>query len=261
MNLNLKTDYSYLFSSLGTKSGSSLGNLNFLSDYASIKNGSYGKLLKAYYKKVGNDDTSASSTKKESNSSKLSTSLAEDSAKALSAIDSSADKLKESADALTNKDANSIFKGKEITTKNEDGTTITTTEYDMDAIYKSVSDFATNYNKLIDDVSKSNSSNVKKAASNMINITKIYSKSLEKVGVTIGVDNKLTVDEEKFKSADISKIKSLFHDSPSFASSTASQASFIDSAAGREAAKANTYDDKGNYSNNYSMGNLFSQMF
>ena len=39
----LKTDYSSLFSSVGSGSG------NWLADYASIKNGSYGKLMKAYY--------------------------------------------------------------------------------------------------------------------------------------------------------------------------------------------------------------------
>ena len=48
INVNAKQDYSYLFQSLSTSSGSGLGNLNFLSDYASIKNGSYGKLMKAY---------------------------------------------------------------------------------------------------------------------------------------------------------------------------------------------------------------------
>ncbi len=46
----VKQDYSYLFQSI---SGNS--NLNFLSDYASIKNGSYGKLMKAYYSKAGNN--------------------------------------------------------------------------------------------------------------------------------------------------------------------------------------------------------------
>ena len=45
---NTGSDYSYLFQGLSS-SGGGLGNLNFLSDYASIKNGSYSKLMKAYY--------------------------------------------------------------------------------------------------------------------------------------------------------------------------------------------------------------------
>lgn len=48
ISIQAKTDYSYLFSGLSTSSTGSAGNLNFLSDYAAIKNGSYGKLMKAY---------------------------------------------------------------------------------------------------------------------------------------------------------------------------------------------------------------------
>ena len=50
INVDGSQDYSYLFQSLSSSSGG-MGNLNFLSDYASIRNGSYGKLLKTYYAK------------------------------------------------------------------------------------------------------------------------------------------------------------------------------------------------------------------
>lgn len=261
MNINMKPDYSFLFSSMSTRSGSSLGNLNFLSDYYSIKNGSYGKLLKAYYAKVGNDDTSASGTETEDKSSQLSTSLSADSAKTLAAIDKSADNLKESADALINKEEDSIFAEKEVTVKNEDGTSTTTKEYDMDAIYDAVSTFVKDYNALLDTVAKSDSANVQRTASNMTNITSLYAKTLEKVGVTVGTDKKLSIDEEAFKSADMEKIKATFNDSRSFAYSISSQASFIDYAASREATKANTYNFNGTYSNNYLTGNLFNGIF
>ena len=62
---NSNVDYSALFG--GTSNSSSLGGTNILSDYASIKNGSYGKLLKAYYAKqdaektAGTGDTSQTS--------------------------------------------------------------------------------------------------------------------------------------------------------------------------------------------------------
>ncbi len=256
-NVNMKPDYSYLFSSMSSRSGSGLGNLNFLSDYASIKNGSYGKLLKAYYNKT-RDTSDTTGTDK---SSKLSTSLATDSAKTLAAIDSAADKLKESADALINKGKDSLFKEKDVTVKNEDGTTTTTKEYDMDAIYKSVSSFVKDYNSLLDTVKKSDSTSVQKSTSNMTNITSLYSKTLEKVGITVGSDNKLSIDEEKFKAADTSLLKSTFNNSPSFAYSISSQASYIDFAASREATKANTYNFNGNYSNNYSVGNIFNSLF
>ncbi len=257
MNINARTDVSYLFSNLSSsRSGSGLGNLNYLSDYASIKNGSYGKLLKAYYDKAGSDSSSTST----GNSSKLSTSLAADSAKTLTAIESSADKLKDSADVLINKGKDSLFKEKDVTVKNDDGTTTTTKQYDAEAIYKAVSTFVTNYNSLINSVSKSDSSSVSKAASNMTNITSLYSKTLEKVGITVGSDNKLTLDKEALKLADISTLKSVFNNSPSFAYSISTQASYIDYAASREALKANTYNYAGSYSSNYSVGNLLDSL-
>ena len=46
---NSNVDYSALLG--GTSDSSSVGNTNMLSDYAAIKNGSYGKLMKAYYAK------------------------------------------------------------------------------------------------------------------------------------------------------------------------------------------------------------------
>ena len=46
---NSNVDFSALFS--GMSDSSSVGNTNMLSDYAAIKNGSYGKLMKAYYAK------------------------------------------------------------------------------------------------------------------------------------------------------------------------------------------------------------------
>lgn len=261
MNINMKPDYSFLFSSMNSSGSGSggMGNLNFLSDYKSIKNGSYGKLLKAYYNKM--DKESAGSTESKDNSSKLSDILTADSAKKYAAIDKAADKLKESADALINKGKDSLFQEKDVTVKNEDGTTTTTKKYDMDAIYKSVSSFVSDYNSLIKATANSGSAAVSNAVSNMTNITNLYSKTLEKVGITVGLDNKLTIDEDKFKAADMDKLKSTFNSSPSFAYSISSQASFIDFAATREASKASTYNYMGNYNNNFSSGNIFNSFF
>ena len=51
-NINMKNDYSYLFQSMNTSANSGMSGMSsILSDYSSIKNGSYGKLLKAYYAK------------------------------------------------------------------------------------------------------------------------------------------------------------------------------------------------------------------
>lgn len=50
MNISMKNDYSYLFNSLSSRTSNQNGLFNInLSDYASIKSGGYGKLMKAYY--------------------------------------------------------------------------------------------------------------------------------------------------------------------------------------------------------------------
>ena len=53
--MNLNYNVSTLFSSLNTGSTSGTSGLSsVLSDYGAIRNGSYGKLLKAYYNNVDN---------------------------------------------------------------------------------------------------------------------------------------------------------------------------------------------------------------
>ena len=60
---NSNVDFSALFS--GTSDSSSVGNTNMLSDYAAIKNGSYGKLMKAYYAKQDAEKLSGKGNKLE----------------------------------------------------------------------------------------------------------------------------------------------------------------------------------------------------
>ena len=67
IDMGKKQNYSYLFQSLSS-SGGGMGNLNFLSDYASIRNGSYGKLLKTYYAKQQDSGTETSSKESRSGS-------------------------------------------------------------------------------------------------------------------------------------------------------------------------------------------------
>ena len=64
----MKSDYSSLFSSLGSSAGSAASS-NWLGDYAMIKNGSYGRLMKAYYAEAKASSTTTSNGK--SNSSNV----------------------------------------------------------------------------------------------------------------------------------------------------------------------------------------------
>ena len=93
INIQAKTNYSFLFSGLSSSASNAVSG-NWLADYASIKNGSYAKLMKAYYGKDNNASKTAASTitKKDT---------ATDTAKkALAKVETATDALKESADTF-----------------------------------------------------------------------------------------------------------------------------------------------------------------
>ena len=246
MSINLNLNYESLFSSLSSSSSSSgtsgLSSIN-LSDYASIKNGSYGKLMTAYYAKTDSETSSSTST---------------DSAKTTAAIQSSSDALVKSADALLEKGSDSLFSKKDVTTTDKNGKETTTYGYDTKAIYDAVSDFTDDYNSLIENSADSNNTNVLRQAASMTSTTTAYSDLLASVGITIDSENKLSIDEDTFKAADMTTIKSIFNGTGSYAYQMSAKASQIDYYATREAEKANTYDSNGSYSSSNSSGSIFT---
>lgn len=252
INVNARQDYSYLFQSMTTSRGNSLGNLNFLSDYASIKNGSYGKLMKAYYAKDAADK--AASTGKDTETKKNSISTAADSAKTLSEIEKAADTMKESADSLLVKGSKSVFRK-----KNEKATV--SEEYDTDAIYKAVSGFVTDYNDLLSKTSAASSKNLQSKADTLAAVTSANAKLLSRVGITVNSDSSLSLDEEAFKKSDMGTVKNLFGTTGAYGYKVSAQASMIDYTAAKESTKSNTYTANGTYSNVYSAGNILNSFF
>lgn len=237
---NTKQDYSFLFSRLNSSnstSSSSLFGIN-LSDYASIKNGSYGKLLKAYYKKNSSDSSSSSSANNASSLTK--TKVDATVKKELSDIQTYANDLRDSAAALMEKGSKSVFK---------DG--------DMEKIYGAVSDFTSDYNTLMEKSQASSSSAVVRSANSMAYAVEGREDSLKEVGITIGDDNKLSVDKETFMNADVDKVKALFNGNSSLSYLVSTQASAIGNKAYSESNKATLYNATGNYSS-ITTGNFFS---
>ena len=133
-----------------------------------------------------------------------------------------------------------------------------TTGYDTDAIYKAVKNFTDSYNSLIDEVGNSNTKSISRAGASMVNVTEANRKSLSDIGISIGADNKLTIDEEKFKKTDMSKVKAMFADSSYYGTEVKRQAGRAESYAKSEAAKANTYQKSGSYTYNYRTGELYN---
>ena len=226
---NTNVDYSYLFNSVQPETTGSTFNL---SDYAAIKNGSYGKLLKAYYAKQDAEKASSGG----------------DSMQKSALTKSSADDLRKSAEALNNDE---LWEKKKIKKMDEkSGQEIEVEDYDWENIIKAVKSFVENYNSVIEHAGDSNSKNVLKNAVWMTGITESNEKLLSKVGITVGKDNKLELDEEALKKAlkkaDIGTLKTLFTGHNSFADKVATKANSISNAA---AGSIGTYKSNGTYNN------------
>lgn len=197
---------SSLFSSLGTgnTNSSSNGMLGInLSDYASIKNGTYGKLMKSYYAL----DEEPAKDKKSQNDT-------DDTDATIRSIKTAADDLKDSAAAL--------YSSKSLFAKDANG------EYDMDAIYGKVNAFIEDYNSMVGSVGAAETESIAKAGANIVNATSYNVDMLSKLGISVsGADYTLSIDKEKFMKANISDVKTMFSGVGSFAYQVGSKASRV----------------------------------
>lgn len=224
---NTNKDNSYLFSGM-SGDGSNVGGGYTISDYASIRNGSYGKLLKAYYAKQESEKTSQS----------------EGASKKLSMMKSSADILKQAADALN---STSLWEKKTIKNKDEKtGIETEVEDYDWKAITKAVKSFVKSYNDVVNEAGNSDSKDVLRNGVWMTGMTGKTSALLNKAGITIGKNNELELDEEVLKKADINVLRSLFHGHNSLANKVSQKASSISNAVARV---NGTYTKSGGYNN------------
>ena len=219
------SNVSSLFSNLNSKSSS----FNLM-DYAQIKNGSYGKLMKAYYSEqnstVKKSDSKAESNKKPNKATDKDTT-------GLNKIQTEASSLKEAASALQDKDL----------WKNADSEKIT----------KAVKNFVTEYNDVISQSAKVNAKDVVSETDSMKSMTNTMSKALSSIGITVGSDNKLSVDEDKLKSADVKTVKAMFDGAYTYGGQIADDASKVASAASRN---SSLYTSNATLQN--SLGSIFS---
>ncbi len=209
--------YSSLLSSLGDSND--IGNTTLLSDYAAIKNGSYTKMMKAYYAQKS-DETGATS---ESSSSKAKETVKD------SKTATAASALYSAAEALSNAEFS---------------------EDNKDEIYEKASDFVKKYNTMLSAASNSEIKDVFNQGTYMVSTTSAQSKSLSYIGITMKEDGTLSIDETKFKKADIGSLKSLFMGTGSFADAVSSRATKVYRYAnGGTSLSTKTYTSSGSYDN------------
>lgn len=190
-------------------------------------------------------------------SSLASISTSKDTTMTLGNIKDAANDAKKSLATLLESGSKSKFN--KVTTTNEDGKTVT--DYDKDAIYSAVHDFIDDYNTLLKKTADSNTSNITQARNTMTNYVAANKRALSAMGITIGSDNKLSINESTFKNADMEKVKSLFQDSNSLGRQMQQQITKIATYAETEAVKSNTYNNSGSYTYNHNAGDLYNSIF
>lgn len=194
-------------SSFGT--GSIFSSSNF-GDLALMKNGVYKKMIRSYYEKVeGSSDTKKETTnqftnvrdkvaKEKENALKISKEN-----EALSSMKSTAKSLETNAKSLAGMD----FDG---STKEE--------------IYSAVKKMADSYNSVVDSAGKTGLTSISQSVKWMTDSASVREKQLKKLGITVGTNGKLSIDEEKFKAANLTDIKSLMAGKSSYVSGLAQRA-------------------------------------
>lgn len=225
IDVSNKQDYSYLFQSLSSSSGG-MGNLNFLSDYASIRNGSYGKLLKTYYAKKQDSGTEGSSKQSRSGDvldrileQKKNPKISKDVQEANANLTTGLSTMRTSVSALQNS---------QTYTDTANGRSA------EDKVASAVKDYVSDYNNVLKAARGSTLTNKTAYVANMMSSTAANADKLSEIGVTVNRDGTLSLSTEKLKETDISKVQELFSpdDIMSYGSVIASRLQFAGAASG-----------------------------
>ncbi len=209
LNSGMADTYSTLLG--GMSGGDDAGMGSLLGDYAAIKNGSYGKMLKTYYSKLEKQEAEESGKTDQKNAGKV-----KDSSSA-----SAAKSLYKSASTL---------EGLNYDDRSEEN---------IGKITDAVSAFVKDYNSLMKSADKSKNSTVQKQAESLSDSYYTNYKLFSKIGITMNSDRTLSFDESTMKSAlqDTehgrgATVKTLFGGIGSFADKAMTKASQIYRAAG-----------------------------
>lgn len=200
INVGKNQDYSYLFQSLSSGSGG-MGNLNFLSDYASIKNGSYAKLMKTYYGTA--QSSSAAASKKSSSGNILDKILDEKKNPKVS---------KEAQEANANLTTGLSSLKSSVAALQKDGTYTDTAngKSAADKVVSAMKAFVSDYNNVVSAAKNSTLANKTAYVANMMNSTATNADKLAEIGVSINGNGTLELNEAKLKEAGVSKVQDLF---------------------------------------------------
>ncbi len=181
-------------------------NANFFSDWASIKNGSYSKLLKAHYSNLYGEEKSTGSTSSSRTSStniidklieeRKHPTVSKEVQEANSELPSRISTLSSTVNKLQNKDT---FQDSEDGGKKA-----------ADKVVAAMKDYVAAYNDTISAAKKSTLDRQTSNVAAVMKATNAHAAELSEIGVKINADGTLLLDETALKKADISKVQDLF---------------------------------------------------
>lgn len=250
--LNIGTDYSKdllnnLYSNSKQNGLDSLVN-NF-GDYNSIKNGSYKKLVSAYYNQQSKlNSVTVKPAEKNSTS------------KNYKSVQSASSSLRNSTKDLSKA---ALYEPQVTETKNENtGAVVVSEKFDKDKISNALSAFVDSYNNTLKTFDNTNNVSLLKKGAYLTKFTQANEKMLGKVGIKIGEKNELSLDTEAFKNANVSDVKSLFVGSNSFGARVSEKANQIEGMSKNAVNKiSKLYDGTGNYKAAFSTDTIINNYF
>ena len=171
----------------------------FLSDYASIKNGSYSRLMKAYYGTGQSLSTGTGTSDRKRGSNILDKILEEKMHPKVS---------KEVQKANTNLTAGLSSLNASVATLQNDSTYTDSTDgrSAADKVVSAVKAYVTNYNNVVTAAKDSTLSSKTAYVANMMSSTAANADKLSEIGVTVNSNGTLDLDVAKLKEAGASKV-------------------------------------------------------
>ena len=109
-------------------------------------------------------------------------------------VQTEANELRDSANKLVQRGSKSVFK-----------------DEDMTKVYSAVSDFVEDYNSVVEKGKETDSKAITRGASYLTRLAEDYEDELNAMGITIGKDDKLTINKDTFMKTDVNKVKDLFN--------------------------------------------------
>ena len=227
--------------------GSTDGLAGVLGDYNSIKNGTYGKLMKKYYGTTVSGSSSGDGTKTKGSSGilekileeKRNPKVSQEAEKANSTLTSSVGLLKNAVSTLQKADT---FEDQK---ENNNGSTSST---GMEKTVSALKNFVASYNDALTASKRSTMTNVSSNIAGIMKATEANAEELKEIGITKNNDGTLNFNEKLLSDDELDKVKELFSgdDAMSYGSAVASRlnrVSVYDSSASSSSA-ANSAKEK-----------------